>query len=145
MVEVEAPAPDYPYYEVKFESGKQGYISADAFLERFNTTFLTHDPQGEEKRKAAKEAQEKRKHEEWIRAQPWPAHVKEAALKGQPAIGMNMREARTVSGKPTRVARLRTASPTLGQQEQWIYEGRFVLTFTDGVVTRLQPAEAKTE
>ena len=145
MVEAASPTPREPYYEARFESGKQGYISTDTFLEGFNTAFLTYDPQREKKRKAAWDAEQQRKREEWIRAQPWPAHFKEAALKGQPAIGMNMREVRAVLGKPTRVVRLRTASAMLGQQQQWIYEGRLVLTFTNGVITRAEPAEAKNE
>jgi hypothetical protein len=134
-----------PYYRVRFASGKEGYLSVDSFLEELNSTLVAQDPDKGQKRKSAKEAGEESRREAWIRAQPWPAHVKEAALKRQAILGMNMSEAKAALGKPSRVVKLKHGNPLLGQQEQWVYEGGPVLTFTNGVITRMQPMGAITE
>ena len=127
-----------PGYKVRFSSGKEGYISTESFFEELNVTILTYDPDREQKIKAAKESREEEKREAWIRAQPWPEHIKEAALKKQAVLGMNTAEAKVALGKPARVIKLKHNNQVLGQQEQWIYERGPVLTFTNGVVTRIQ-------
>lgn len=132
------------YYRANFDSGREGYISVESFLEELNLTLLTQDPDSGQKRKAAQEAQEESRREAWIRVQPWPEHVKEAAIKKQAVLGMNMREARAALGKPTRVVKL-NSNQLIGQQEQWIYEKGPVLTFTNGVITRMQTKESKNE
>jgi len=134
-----------PYYRVRFASGKEGYVSVDSFLEELNSTLVTQDPDKGRKRKSAKEAGEESRREAWIRAQPWPARVKEAALKRQAILGMNMSETKAALGKPSRVVKLKHGNPLLGEQEQWVYEGGPVLTFTNGVITRMQALEAMTE
>jgi hypothetical protein len=134
-----------PYYGVNFASGKEGYVSVESFLEELNSTFVAQDPDKGQKRKSAKEASEESRREAWIRAQPWPAHVKEAALKRQAILGMNMSETRAALGKPSRVVKVKHGNPLLGEQEQWIYEGGPVLTFTNRVLSRMQPMEATAE
>jgi hypothetical protein len=137
-----------PYYMLRFISGREGYLSVDSFLEEFNSTLVTQDPDRERERKLAreaKEAQEESRREAWIRAQPWPEHVKEAAVNRQAVLGMRTSEAKVALGKPRRVVKLRHSNPLLGDQEQWIYEGGLILIFTDGVVTRMQSTEARIE
>ena len=135
----------YYFYKVKFDSGREGYIDVDSFLEEINSTFATRDPDRGQKTKVAKEAQDKQKREAWIRAQPWPEHVKEAVLKRRAVLGMRIQEAREALGKPARVVKVQNTSPLLGQLEQWIYNNGPVLTFTNGLVTRIQTAGEKTE
>lgn len=134
-----------PYYRVRFASGQEGYISIESFWEELNSTLVAQDPDKGQKRRSAKEASEESRREAWIRAQPWPAHVKEAALKRQAILGMNMSETKATLGKPSRVVKLKHGNPLLGEQEQWIYEGGPVLTFTNGVISRMQPMEAMAE
>ena len=135
----------YYFYKVKFDSGREGYIDVDSFLEEINSTFATQDPDRGQKTKAAKEAQDEQKREAWIRAQSWPEHVKEAVLKRKAVLGMRVQEAREALGKPARVVKVKNVSPLLGQLEQWIYDNGPVLTFTNGLVTRIQTAGEKTE
>lgn len=131
-----------PYYRVRFAFGKEGFISVDSFLEEFNSALVTQDPDRQPRRKSAKEESRR---EAWIRAQPWPQHVKEAALKRQAVLGMNMTETKVALGKPTRVVKLKHTNALMGEQEQWIYKSGPVLTFTNGVITRMQTAEARAE
>src|ERR1044071_1480633 len=42
-----------PYYRVRFESDKEGYITPQAFHEELNLTILTTEPDIDQKRKAA--------------------------------------------------------------------------------------------
>jgi hypothetical protein len=133
------------YFKVTFDSGKEGYISIGSFLEELNAAFATVDPDREIKRKLAQEAEEESRRQEWIRRQPWPEHVKEAALKRQAVLGMNTKEARAVLGKPKSMVPIRGANPLMGKLEQWIYDGGPVLTFTNGLLTRIQALEAKPE
>ena len=135
----------YYYYKVTFDSGREGYIDVDSFLEEINSTFATQDPDRGQKNKSAREAQDEQKREAWIRAQPWPEHVKEAVLKKKAVLGMRMQEARQALGKPTSVVKMKNANPLLGQLEQWTYNNGPVLTFTNGLVTRIQTAGEKTE
>ena len=135
----------YYYYKVRFDAGREGYIDVDSFLEQLNLTLLTVDPDRGQKAKAAKEAQEGSKREAWIRAQPWPEQVKEAVRKRQAVLGMNTSEARAALGKPNRIVKIKDANPLMGQQEQWVYQNGPVLTFTNWVVTRIQPTEDKAQ
>jgi hypothetical protein len=133
------------YYGVRFASGKQGYINVNTFLDELNSTVVTQDPDSAQKRKATKTTDTEKKREEWIRAQPWPEHVKEAALKKQAVLGMNTAEVKAALGKPDRVVRLKSVGRQTTRQEQWVYRGGSVLTFNDGVLTLIQTAGAKSE
>jgi len=129
---------DKPYYRAAFESGKEGFIPVTSFLQQLNGSLLTSDPDRDAKAKAAKEIEQETKRREWIRQQRWPEHVKDAALKKQPALGMNKKEAEAVLGKPKSVVRLKSGNQLLGRQEQWHYDSGPVLTFSDGVIVRIQ-------
>lgn len=144
MVQGSAQKPAH-YYKVRFGSGREGYIDVDSFLRELNATLFTQDPDRGQKIRSAKEAQEERKREARIRAQSWPGHVKEAVLKRQAIVGMNMKEAREALGKPARVVKIKNTNPLMGQQEQWIYDKGPVLTFTNGIITRMQTPEARNE
>ena len=144
MVEGATQRPAY-YYKVSFASGREGYIDVDSFLGELNLTLLTVDPDRGQKMRSAKEAEGKSKRAARIRAQPWPEHIKEAVLQRKAVLGMTVKEAREALGKPTRVVKVRDASPLMGQQEQWIYQSGPVLTFTNGLITRIQAVEAKNE
>ena len=144
MVEGATQRPAY-YYKVSFASGRDGYIDLDSFLEQLNLTLLTVDPDRGRKMRSAKEAEGESRREARIRAQPWPEHIKEAVLQRKAVLGMNMKEAREALGKPARVVKVKNANPLMGQQEQWIYEKGPVLTFTNGVITRLQTTGNKVE
>lgn len=144
MVEGATQRPAY-YYKVSFASGREGYIDVDSFLEQLNLTLLTVDPDRGQKMRSAKESEGESKRAARIRAQPWPEHIKEAVLQRKAVLGMTVKEAREALGKPTRVVKVRDASPLMGQQEQWIYQSGPVLTFTNGLITRIQAVEAKNE
>jgi len=133
------------YYKVKFGSGREGYIDVDSFLGELNLTLLTVDPDRGQKIRAAKEAQEEEKREARIRAQPWPEHVKKAVLNRQAILGMDMKEAREALGKPNSVVKINNANPLMGEQEQWIYDKGPVLSFTNGLLARIQTAGGKAE
>ena len=133
------------YYKVKFGSGREGYIDVDSFLGELNLTLLTVDPDRGQKMRSAKESEGESKRAARIRAQPWPEHIKEAVLQRKAVLGMTVKEAREALGKPTRVVKVRDDSPLMGQQEQWIYQNGPVLTFTNGLITRIQAIEAKNE
>jgi hypothetical protein len=145
ITEVVGASSQRPHYKVRFASAKEGYISVDSFLEELNFTIATQDPDRDQKKKSAKEANEENKREAWIRAQPWPEHVKEAVLKRKAVLGMTMSEAKVALGKPTRVIKLKAASTLMGEQEQWIYDSGPVLTFTNRMITRIQTIEARAE
>ena len=144
MVQGAGQRPAY-YYKVRFGSGRDGYIDVDSFLGELNLTLLTVDPDRGQKMRSAKEAEGKSKRAARIRAQPWPEHIKEAVLQRKAVLGMTVKEAREALGKPARVVKVRDASPLMGQQEQWIYQSGPVLTFTNGLITRIQAVEAKNE
>ena len=65
-----------PYYKVRFESGKEGYIHAQAFLEQFNGTIVTIDPLADEKKALAEKNEQEEARLEWIESQPWSAGSK---------------------------------------------------------------------
>jgi hypothetical protein len=129
---------DTPYYRAVFESGKEGFIPVSSFLEQVDLSFMTLDPDRDTKAKSAKAVEQEEKRREWIRSQKWPDHVKDAALKGQPALGMNKKEAEAILGKPKSIVRLKRGNELVGKQEQWLYEKGPVLTFTEGVIVRIQ-------
>jgi hypothetical protein len=138
LKEVVEKLSDTPYYRAAFDSGKEGFIPVTAFLQQVNSAFLTVDPDRGAKAKTAKETEQEERRRDWIRQQKWPEHVKDAALKKQPALGMNKKEATAVLGKPKSVVRLKSANELLGRQEQWIYEKGPVLTFDNGIVVKIQ-------
>jgi hypothetical protein len=133
------------YYRVTFESGKQGFIPLGSFTHELNAAFVSVDPDRNAKAKLAKETETEKKRQEWIQSQRWPEHVKQAALKKQPVLGMSTKEASAVLGKPQRVVGIKNTNLLLGRQEQWTYAGGSVLTFTNGLVTRIQPADAPSQ
>jgi len=138
LKEIVEKASDKPYYRAAFESGKEGFIPVTVFLQELQSAFMTVDPDRSDKAKSAKATEQEQKRRDWIRSQKWPEHVKEAALRGQPAIGMNKKEAEQVLGKPRNVVRLKSSNELMGRQEQWIYDKGPVLTFSNGVVVRIQ-------
>ncbi len=140
--DIVADNPSSTYYRAIFASGKEGFIPIVAFMEQVNASFTSVDPDRNARAKAAKETQDEEKRREWIRAQRWPEHVKQAALAKQPALGMNKKEASAVLGKPKSVVPLKSANLLMGRQEQWIYENGPVLTFSDGILTRIQPKDS---
>lgn len=131
------------YYRAVFESGKTGFLPINSFLDGLNLTLLTIDPDRDRKRKIAKEAEEESRRQAWIRNQRWPEQVKQAALERRPALGMTTSEARAILGKPKNVFPLQNSNPLLGKQEQWFYENGQVLTFTNGLLTRVQEIHDK--
>jgi len=133
------------YYRVTFESGKQGFIPISSFTQQLNAAFATVDPDRNAKAKLAKETETEKKRQEWIQSQHWPEHVKQAALKKQPVLGMSTKEASAVLGKPQSVVGIKSTNLLLGKQEQWTYAGGSVLTFTNGLITRIQPANAPSQ
>jgi hypothetical protein len=130
-----------PYFRAKFDSGKEGYLRPEAFLEEFNLTLLTVDPLANEKRKAAEEAEEEKKRVDWINSQPWPAAAKEAALKGNPVPGMTFNEVKKIAGAPSRVAKVQTRSTT--PEEHWFYRDGKQLIFHQGLLSRIILREVK--
>ena len=130
------------YYKVAFASGREGFVTINSFLEELHGSFAAVDPDWSIKRKLAKEAEGESKRQEWIQKQRWSGQVKEAALKKQPVLGMSTAEAKVILGKPKRLVAVKNTNPLMGKQEQWIYEEGPVLTFTNGLLTRIQPKEA---
>jgi hypothetical protein len=123
-----------PYYKARFASGKEGYFRPEVILEELNLTLLTVDPLADEKRKAAEQAEEEKKRVDWIRAQPWPAAAKEAALKGEPVPGMNFNEVKKIAGAPSRVTKVQPRGTT--PEEHWFYPDGKQLIFHHGLLTR---------
>lgn len=134
-----------PYYKAAFESGKEGFIGVQAFLEELNGAFTAVDPEKDSKAKSAKAVAAEEKRREWIRQQKWPEHVKDAALRKEPALGMNKKEATSVMGKPKSVVTLKSSNTIMGRQEQWIYENGPVLTFNNGILARIQPNDGSSQ
>ena len=131
-----------PYYAVKFESGKAGYIRPEQFHEGLNLTILSADPRAGEKEKAAKQESEEKARVEWINSQPWSTAIKEAAIRKQPAPGLKTTEVKRIMGAPQRVTKIR--SPVKGlAEEHWIYAGGTVLIFHNGLLIKTDQVEAK--
>jgi hypothetical protein len=125
-----------PYYKVKFESGAEGYIHAQAFHEQFNATILTTDPLAEEKKALEKKNQEEKARLEWIQSQPWSAAVKESAIKRQAVPGMTIGEVKRVVGEPQRVSRIK--GPQHASEEHWFYPDGTLLIFRNGALNRIE-------
>ena len=130
-----------PYYAVIFQSGKVGYIRPEAFHEALNVTVLSIDPRADEKEKAEERESEEKDRVEWIRAQPWSAAVKEAAIKKQPVPGLTTSEVQKVLGPPLRVTKLR--GPSKVAEEHWFYAGGSVLIFHNGLLSKIDNVQKK--
>jgi hypothetical protein len=126
-----------PYYKVKFDSGKEGYIQPDVFLEEFNATISAVDPLESEKKKAAEAAEEEKKRIEWIQAQPWPGDVKEAAIKRKVLPGMNGGEVKKILGNPIRVSKVKAKLNVV--EEHWHYGDGSTAIFTNGLFSHIVP------
>jgi hypothetical protein len=124
-----------PYYKVKFDSGKVGYVSPEAFLDELNLTILSADPRASEKKKTAEVAETERKRVEWIRSQPWTPAVKDAAIKRRPLAGHTPGEVKHILGNPVRVTKIP------GQrvpEERWQYPDGSVLIFYNQLLSRVE-------
>jgi hypothetical protein len=135
-----------PYYQVKFRSGKIGYLLPERFHEELNLTIVSTDPLSGQKVKAEQQAVEEKQRIEWIKAQPWPATLKEAAINKQPQPGLTSAEVIQVLGQPRRITRPGGLTKTRGQlktqEERWFYPDGAVLLFRSGIlnqVTRPSP------
>lgn len=124
------------FYKVKFESGKEGFIRPDTFLEELNLTILTVDPKAAEKRKAAAAAEEEKKRIDWIQSQPWSQAMKNAAMKKQVLSGMSTGEVKNILGSPARVSKVK--GPQNIAEEQWFYPDGNVLVFHNGLLSRVE-------
>jgi hypothetical protein len=125
-----------PYYKVKFESGAEGYIQAQAFHEQFNRTILTIDPRADERKALAEKNQEEKARIEWIQSQPWSSAVKESAINRQAVPGMSAGEVKRVLGDPRRVSRIK--GPQHANEEHWFYPDGTLLVFRNGAVNRIE-------
>lgn len=125
-----------PYYRIKFESGKEGYLRAETFLEELNSTFVSIDPLADEKKQAAEQGIEEKKRLDWIHTQPWSQPVKEAAIKREAVSGMTSGEVRKVMGPPTRATKIKRPQKT--NEEHWFYQDGSVLVFHNGILTRIE-------
>jgi len=134
-------ATENPYYKIRFESGKVGYLNPDAFHEELNVTILTLDPMADQKQKAELQKDEDKKRIEWIQSQPWSPQVKEAAIKRQPTPGLTTLEVKKVLGIPKRI--VKTRGPIKLAEERWYYPDGSVLTFHNGLLSQLDRIEAK--
>jgi len=141
IVELTGGTTNNPYYKVEFSSGKEGYISPEAFHEELNLTILTADPYAEEKRRAEEVAKEEKGRIEWIQSQPWSPAVKQAAIKKQPVPGLTTGEIRKVLGEPNRVIKLR--GPLSVSEERWYYPDGRVLTFHNELLSTVDHQEKK--
>lgn len=130
-----------PYYKVRFESGKEGYIGPDAFHEEFNMTILTVDPQADAKKKAAQAEEDNKQRIAWIQSQNWSEAVKQEAIKGRALPGMNMGEVKKVLGNPARITKSKTGQNI--PEEHWIYANGPELVFHYGLLVRVAPKEKK--
>jgi hypothetical protein len=130
-----------PYYKVRFQSGKVGYLTPDMFHQDFNAKILSYDPLADEKKKKEEQEGEEKKRLEWIKAQPWSPAVKAAAIKKQPTPGLKTGEVRQVLGAPTRVTKTRGASKVA--EERWFYPDGTILTFHNGLLSSTEKKENK--
>jgi hypothetical protein len=126
-----------PYYRVKFDSGREGYIQPDVFLEEFNASISSVDPLENEKKKAAEAAEEEKKRIEWIEAQPWSRGVKEAAIKRQVIPGMNEGEVKQILGNPIRVSKVKARLNVA--EEHWLYGDGSTAIFYNGLFSHIVP------
>jgi hypothetical protein len=141
ITELAGRAAKDPYYKVKFESGKVGYIRPEMFLEEFNATILSADPLGDERKHAEAQSIEEKKRIDWINAQPWSLPVKEAAIKKQPTAGLDASEVKRVLGAPRRVTKVR--GPMKVSEEHWFYPDGSMLIFNNGLLSRIEKTQNK--
>jgi hypothetical protein len=141
VTELTGRADKDPYYAVKFDSGKVAYIRPQFFHEALNLTILTADPFADEKAREKQRAAEEKSRVDWIKAQPWPQAVKEAAIKKQPTPGLTAAEVKRVFGSPQQVTKLR--GPTKVSEEHWFYPDGTVLVMTNGLLTRTEKPPRK--
>jgi hypothetical protein len=136
-----------PYYKVKFQSEKIAYLRPETLHEEINASIVSSDPHAEEKRKAEQSAQEEKQRIEWIKAQPWPPPLKEAAIKKQPMPGLTSGEVRQVMGPPRRIAKVsglvKPRGATQVIEERWYYADGAVLLFLNDVLSRVDRPGAK--
>jgi hypothetical protein len=130
-----------PYYKVRFQSGKVGYLTPDMFHEEFNAKILSYDPLADEKKKKEAQEVEEKKRLEWIKSQPWSPAVKAAAIRKQPTPGLKTGEVRQVLGAPTRVTKTRGTSKVA--EERWFYADGTMLTFHNGLLSGIEKKENK--
>ena len=141
ITELAGRAAKDPYYKVKFESGKVGYIRPEMFFEEFNATILSADPLADEKKRAEEQSIEDKKRIDWINAQPWSLPVKEAAIKKQATPGLDAAEVKRVLGPPRRVMKVRGAIKV--SEEHWFYPDGSVLIFNNGLLSRIEKTQNK--
>ncbi len=125
-----------PYYKVRLDTGKEGYIRVEDFHEQFNSAILTIDPIADERTKLPEQSEGEQQRLEWIRAQPWSNAFKEAAIKRQVAPGMKSGDVKMVLGNP-----LRTRKVPKRQQiaeEHWFYPAGKILVFQNGILIRVE-------
>ena len=125
-----------PYYKVRFDSGQIGYIRPEMFHEELNLTILSVDPLAYKRRKDEQATEEENKRVEWIKAQPWSPAVKEASIRKQPTPGLTSGEIKRVIGAPSRITK--TRGVTKVSEEHWFYTDGTVLTFRNGLLTRVE-------
>jgi len=135
------------YYQVKFQSGKIGYLRPERFHEELNLTIFSADPLAQQKVKAEQQAVEEKQRVEWINAQPWPATLKQAAIKKQPQPGLTSAEVIGVLGQPRRIIRAGGLTKTRGalntQEERWFYPDGAVLLFRSGILNQVTRPNAQ--
>lgn len=141
ILELMGKANKNPYYRVRFQSGKVGYIRPEMFHEELNATILSIDPLADDKKKAEQQAEEEKKRVDWIKSQPWSPTVKDAALRKQPTPGLNGAEVKRVLGPPSRVSK--TRGPIKFPEELWFYPDGSVLTFHNGLLSKIEKREAQ--
>jgi hypothetical protein len=139
IIELVGQKTSSPYYRVRFDSDKEGYITPEAFHEELNLRILILDPHADEKKKAAQAAEEDKQRKEWIEAQPWSAAVKEAAINRRPVPGMNGTEIKKVLGNPIRVIKGRGRQNLV--EERWLYANGSELVFHNGLLIRVESKE----
>jgi hypothetical protein len=141
ITELAGRAKKDPYYEVRFESGKVGYIRPEAFHEALNLTIVSADPRADEKEKKDKLASEEKERVAWIQSQPWAPQIKEAAIRKQPMPGLNAGEVKRILGPPMRITKLR--APSKVEEEHWFYKDGSVVIFHNGLLTKVDKLDKK--
>ncbi|HEY7166437.1 MAG TPA: hypothetical protein VIB79_17830 [Candidatus Binatia bacterium] len=144
ITELVAQNTSTPYYKVRFQSDKEGYITPEAFHEELNLTILTVEPDADQKRKAAQAAEQEKQRQDWIAAQPWSEPVKQAALNRRAVPGMTPQEVRKVLGEPSRVIKSRNARLNLAE-ERWLYVDGAELWFQNNILIRVVRKEKPAE
>src|SRR2546428_4662106 len=139
IIELVGQKTSSPYYRVRFDSDKEGYITPEAFHEELNLRIVILDPQTDEKKKAGQAAEEDKQRKEWIQAQPWSQSVKEAAINRRPVPGMNGAEIKKVLGNPIRVIKARGRQNLA--EERWLYPNGSELVFHNGLLIRVESKE----